>query len=522
MATTIAAFVGTTLQPASPLRPQYRHSSSPSSMRHRRFSSVTPSTGSTWQMQSFPSLRISGKSGSSSSAILMGSPFENYNKDNEIDSLTMENVVNETGSTTANTNNDIDSNNASLLDRDNSSTADTLVTDDDLDLNYNTANSTMTTISVLSKENIDAKEPDTFFSIPLGALKETMNIDEEEGRRLAIPSEKFMQYLKEETPPLSVVLLNIVAVIWGSQHAIIKTIVDDSDPAAFTFLRFGLGSLIASPYLPGVQQTVRKTTNKIKSFATKDDYNNDHKKDEIDLWKPWRWGIEMGLWMFLGFSLQAIGLQTTTAQRSGFLLYLNVKFVPFFAKVLLGRQISKWTWLSAFAAFSGTALLALDGQSLGLNIGDIWSVMAAAASAMFILRLEKASSEVPKSSELNATSLLVVAMLSGAWLLLSGSGEQIASEVTRTAFAHPLELVYLGAISTALANFIQAKAQKDVPAERASIIYSLDPVYGAFFSWIILGETLGGPQAYIGASIIFVAAATNSVLEFSKSDKIKE
>jgi len=304
------------------------------------------------------------------------------------------------------------------------------------------------------------------------------------------------------------VLLNIVAVIWGSQHAIIKTVVDDSDPAAFTFLRFGLASLIASPYLPGLKDTILK--------------RKDESTDPVDIWKPWRWGIEMGLWMFLGFSLQAIGLQSTTAQRSGFLLYLNVKFVPFFAKVLLGRQISKWTWLSAFAAFSGTALLALDGQSLGMNVGDVWSVLAAAASAMFILRLEKASSEVPKSSELNATSLIVVAMLSGAWLLLGSSGSQIAAGVTETAMAHPLELVYLGAISTALANFIQAKAQKDVPAERASIIYSLDPVYGAFFSWIILGETLGGPQAYAGASIIFVAAASNSLLEFSKDKESKE
>jgi len=159
-------------------------------------------------------------------------------------------------------------------------------------------------------------------------------------------------------------------------------------------------------------------------------------------------------------------------------------------------------------------------------VGDIWSVLAAAASAMFILRLEKASSEVPKSSELNATSLIVVAMLSGAWLLLTSSSDdgqqQIVSELTKIAFTHPLEILYLGAVSTALANFIQAKAQKDIPAERASIIYSLDPVYGAFFSWIILGETLGGLQAYIGASIIFVAAATNSLLEFSKGEESTE
>ena len=361
--------------------------------------------------------------------------------------------------------------------------------------------------------NSSPQKSDNFFSMS-GTIEEEMNSSsDEEGKRLAIASEKLIRYLREEAPPTSILLLNFVAVIWGSQHAIIKTVVDDCDPAAFTFLRFGLASLIAAPYLPGVKQTV-------KSFGT--DESGIGTKEEIDLYTPWRWGTEMGLWMFLGFALQAVGLQTTTAQRSGFLLYLNVKFVPFFAKVILGREISTWTWVSAFAAFSGTALLALDGQSLGLNVGDIWSVMAAAASAMFILRLEKASSEVENSSELNSTSLAVVAMLSGAWLLLGTDGPQIISDIQKTAFAHPLELLYLGAISTALANFIQAKAQKDVPAERASIIYSLDPVYGAFFSYIILGETLGGPQAYIGASIIFVAAATNSLLEFSKGDESKE
>jgi drug/metabolite transporter (DMT)-like permease len=175
----------------------------------------------------------------------------------------------------------------------------------------------------------------------------------------------------------------------------------------------------------------------------------------------------MGFWMFLGFSLQAIGLLSTTAQRSGFLLYLNVKFVPFFAYLLLGRQISTSTWISALAAFSGTALLALDGQSIGLNEGDFWSVLAAAASAMFILRLETASVQVPKSAELNACSLFTVAVLSGLWTFIGQDGLSIESMLStlsgfkRIAVSHPFELLYLGAISTALSNFLQAKAQKD-------------------------------------------------------------
>ena len=144
---------------------------------------------------------------------------------------------------------------------------------------------------------------------------------------------------------------------------VIKMVVDDSQAAPFTFLRFGLAALIASPYLPGLQFLRIQDQSRISSSSS----------DELELAKnAWRWGAEMGFWMFLGFSFQAIGLATTTAQRSGFLLYLNVKFVPFFARVILGRSISLPTWISAFAAFIGTTLLALDGESIGWNEGKFF------------------------------------------------------------------------------------------------------------------------------------------------------
>ena len=66
-----------------------------------------------------------------------------------------------------------------------------------------------------------------------------------------------------------------------------------------------------------------------------------------------RAGAELGLYTFLGFSLQAVGLETTTAARSAFLLYLNVKMVPFLAYALYGRSISTSTWTSALLALTG-------------------------------------------------------------------------------------------------------------------------------------------------------------------------
>jgi drug/metabolite transporter (DMT)-like permease len=169
-----------------------------------------------------------------------------------------------------------------------------------------------------------------------------------------------------------------------------------------------------------------------------------------------------------------------------------VKFVPFFANVLFGRKISISTWASAFTALAGTALIVYDGTSRALNVGDLWSVAAAAASAMFILRLESATNAVKNSAALNAASLWMVTFTAFIWCIVDGMRGEAAGQGINAIQAtvtnvfdivslHPFELIYLGAITTALANYLQTKAQKEISAERASIIYALDPVYGEKF-----------------------------------------
>ena len=226
----------------------------------------------------------------------------------------------------------------------------------------------------------------------------------------------------------------------------------------------------------------------------------------------------MGFWMFLGFSFQAIGLGFTTAQKSGFLLYLNVKFVPFFARLLLGRDISVATWVLALVAFTGTALLALGPErGLDFNIGDAWSIAAAMASAMFILRLEKASAQVPDAAALNSACLWVVALLASVWTFVQSESETLVPDLVNIVQTHPLELVYLGGVATALSNWIQSKAQQDISAERASVIYAMDPVYGAAFSYLYLGEALPGIAGWVGAGLIATAAASTAFLEWDQT-----
>jgi drug/metabolite transporter (DMT)-like permease len=64
------------------------------------------------------------------------------------------------------------------------------------------------------------------------------------------------------------------------------------------------------------------------------------------------------------------------------------------------------------------------------------------------------------------------------------------------------ELIYLGAGAGALALLLQTWGQAQVSAVRAAIIFTLEPVWGAIFSVIIVADVITPPIAIGGALII--------------------
>ncbi|CAE7026307.1 unnamed protein product [Symbiodinium microadriaticum] len=306
------------------------------------------------------------------------------------------------------------------------------------------------------------------------------------------------------TKSAAIVVLGVVTVLWGSQHSIIKYTLqqganDSLQAASLNLVRFGLAGLCFSPWLPAARPERQGVRARLE----------------------WRAGAELGFWLFLGFCLQAAGLLYTTAQRSGLLLYLNVKLVPFFAWSIFGRAVPLSAWLSALAAFLGTLLVAMDDAAgVDPNIGDLLSLLAAAASAMFILRLETFA-PVTDDKAINAVSTLSVALLCVPWALLVACGSApaevlggpvdglAASAVTSVAgrcwdlvLNQPLSVLYLGVLTTAFTNWLQTIGQQSVPATTASAIYALDPLWGAFFAYLFLGEALG-PQGLLGCLLLF-------------------
>ena len=120
-------------------------------------------------------------------------------------------------------------------------------------------------------------------------------------------------------------------------------------PACLNFVRFGIAALVLSPFSPGLSSKMSPT-----AAADADKTANSDADADASPAVVWRAGAELGLWMFLGFAFQSIGLLFTTASRSAFLLYLNVKLVPIFSAVLFGRAVPGLTWASAAVALFGT------------------------------------------------------------------------------------------------------------------------------------------------------------------------
>ena len=346
----------------------------------------------------------------------------------------------------------------------------------------------------------------------------------------------------------------------GTQHAVIKLAVETMDsPAVLNFARFSIAAVLCAPQLPLSRELLTPL-----GCSGEDNVSGDSLQQRREsAFATWRAGLELSIWMFLGYAFQAVGLETTSASRSCFLLYLNVKLVPIFSSIFLAREIPFPTWVSAATALLGTALVANDGSPP--VIGDAWSLAAAVASAIFILRLEALAPKYDPR-ELNATSLASVAVLCAFWFLfgalLDTAGSDIAPEINQSykllstyispniiqsilsmwfdntselpripatlmeqlsaasshVFAETKDLLitsgpavlYLSVVTTALCNWLQTIGQARVGAEQAALIYALDPVWGALFARVLCGEELGAQGIFGG--VLIVAAALGSQL----------
>ena len=70
-----------------------------------------------------------------------------------------------------------------------------------------------------------------------------------------------------------------------------------------------------------------------------------------------RWGLVLGVLLFIAFWLQIEGLARTSSNRNAFVTGLNVLVVPILAMLVLGRRYGLALWAACGMALLGMTLM---------------------------------------------------------------------------------------------------------------------------------------------------------------------
>lgn len=225
-------------------------------------------------------------------------------------------------------------------------------------------------------------------------------------------------------------------------------------------------------------------------------------------------GALLGLFSFVGFTTQTLGLVYTTVSKNAFITAVNVVIVPFIGFILYKRKLDKIGVISSFMALVGIAVLSLEAD-LSINFGDFLTFICAIGFAFHIFFTGEFSKKY-NSYVLTVTQFVVAFLLS--LILQTVTGETNFS-------ATPVGLMgalYLGIFSTAIGFLLQTMCQSKVDQTRTAIILSTEAVFGTIMSVLIFHEVLTS-RMVVGCIIIFVSIiVAETKLSFIKKKSVEE
>jgi drug/metabolite transporter (DMT)-like permease len=191
----------------------------------------------------------------------------------------------------------------------------------------------------------------------------------------------------------------------------------------------------------------------------------------------------LGLFLFLGFVVQTIGLTLTTASKSAFITGLTVVFVPLLQIVVNRRPLTFGNILGILVVTFGLWFLT-SPEGSSFNAGDALTLACAVLFAAYMVYLDVVS-RIMTTVQLTFVQVGTNALLAIGALSIFESGPVHASPFSW------LGLLYLAVFATFITTFLQTKYQKDTTPTRAAVIFTMEPVFAVILAAIFLGEHLG-------------------------------
>lgn len=267
-------------------------------------------------------------------------------------------------------------------------------------------------------------------------------------------------------------MLFSAALIWGTSFFIMKNALDVMPVYYLLAIRFTAGAVLLS----------------LVCWKKWKDFTADY------LWR----GAIIGGCLFLAYAVQTFGLSYTTPSKNAFLTAVYCVIVPFLYWAVMKQRPDRYNIAAALLCVSGVGLVSLNGD-LSVNIGDVLTLICAFFYAAHIVAVAKVS----PGKDIYLLTIFqfgFAAVYSWCFGILNETFPVEA--ITDPAVFLPL--AYLCIMATTVALLFQNVGQIWSDPASASVILSLESVFGVICSVIFYGDQVTVPMA-IGFVLIFVA-----------------
>lgn len=287
------------------------------------------------------------------------------------------------------------------------------------------------------------------------------------------------------------IALLICTIIWGSAFVMQSKAGEYVSPFYLNALRFFIGGVFLIPFV----------------FIFRD---KKEKKTKKGFGQTIFGGILVGLALCVASNLQQAGVVRTTPGKAGFLTAMNIIFVPILSFLLFRRKIN-WKQIAGIVlAVLGVGLLTMD-NSFSINLGDVLCLGCAFAFAVHIMLVDHYSKK-GSAITLSMVSFFACSVFS---LCIAVPAENLSPENLKHGLPY---ILYLGIFSCGIAYTLQAVGQKRVEELPATLLLSLESVFSAVFSFILLKEDFDIKEI-CGCILMLTAVIVVQVLKENKNEK---
>ena len=290
---------------------------------------------------------------------------------------------------------------------------------------------------------------------------------------------------------LSPALLILAAMIWGFAFTAQKSA--EKVPAFTTGVTRSLFATVFLVFTVIVFDKINKTGRSLFGKTKKIDLN----RSEIV------GGAICGVVLAMASFFQQFGInEGTDAGKASFITALYVVLVPVYA-LAMKKRAPITVWISVAIAVVGFYFLCITGD-FTIALSDAFVLVSSLIFPLHILVIDHFS---PKCDgiRMSMVQFFFCALTNLILALIFERGTDIS-----LVFDAILPLLFLGIGSSGIAYTLQIIGQKGVNPAAASILMSLESVFGVIGAAIILGEKMSGRE-YIGSAIVFVAVILSQI-----------